>query len=263
MITITIPLTDEQITNLTNGKSVVITPSTINLFNKTAVDSLKEKYESGKYICIYKEYIHLEDKHNYCWHIKENPLFTNIGEYKLIHKKHKEILDAYLADNSVEIEFSYGDAIVWDIQEDFISRYNEKKHYRLKLKPQYPIFKRNENGEVFRFEDSSSYPLVVLSDYRLNKHTSDDLSDTEIIPHDRERDLYQFQPVWCWDDTDPYMKQIRFYSREGSVVRHNNVQQMVTWDNMEPITSEQLKTMPFIWDMYTNLLKSLPNTQTP
>lgn len=263
MITITIPLTDEQITNLTNGKSVVITPSTINLFNKTAVDSLKEKYESGKYICIYKEYIHLEDKHNYCWHIKENPLFTNIGEYKLIHKKHKEILDAYLADNSVEIEFSYGDAIVWDIQEDFISRYTEKKHYRLKPKQEYPIFKRDNSGNVYKINDKLTYTIMFHSGINLSGEqirTGSWSNDFEIIPHDTKTGLYHLQPVWFKGDTKT---SIGFYSVTDRHPLTEDGFHCIDYKSIEPITPEQLKTMPFIWDMYTNLLKSLPNTQTP
>lgn len=258
MTTITIQLTDEQITDLTNGKSVVITPSAINT-SKSELEIIKEKYESGNYICIARK----QGDPDWWLNSTIEPKWYDHWEYKLIHKNHKEILDAYLADNSVEIEFSYGDAIVWDTQEDFISRYNEKKHYRLKPKQEYPIFKRNEDGEVFKIISSDSfgtqYETMLCKDFN-ERH----MLSGETIPHDTKTGLYHLQPVWCWDD-EHKSKVTMFYDVElkmaiGFIVEKGNEYH---WDNIEPITPEQLKTMPFIWDMYTNLLKFLSNTQTP
>lgn len=62
--------------------------------DKTELDLMKEKYASGDYI--------LMTPHHKSWIIVKKP-FWDCDNYKLIHKKHKDILDAYLADNSVEI----------------------------------------------------------------------------------------------------------------------------------------------------------------
>lgn len=102
MTTITIPLTDEQITDLINGKSVVIAQSAIPK-PKSELDLLKEKYESGDYISLWKN----EFNSPYGWQIAVGDCSSLLvhSQHKLIHKKHKDVLDAYLADNSIEIEF--------------------------------------------------------------------------------------------------------------------------------------------------------------
>jgi len=54
--------------------------------------------------------------------------------FKLIHKKHKDILDAYLADNSVEIEILFDGAYLQQKDGSFIQYYGETFEYRLKPK---------------------------------------------------------------------------------------------------------------------------------
>ncbi len=95
---------------------------------KTELDGIKEKYASGDYICI----LYVSDK----WEINNYPAFIEIGSYKLIHKKHKDILDAYSADNSVNIQINcraFNTEWEW-IDTDFITKYDEAFEYRLKPK---------------------------------------------------------------------------------------------------------------------------------
>lgn len=98
---------------------------------KTELDLMKEKYASGKCICIFREAT------NDSWaKTVSTPLWLSYNTYKLIHKRHKELLDAYLADNSVKIEIKCRDNNAeWEwIDTDFIKNYNEDFEYRLKPK---------------------------------------------------------------------------------------------------------------------------------
>lgn len=99
---------------------------------KTELDVLKEKYGSGEYICIGRK---LGDPD---WWLNKpiDPKWYDNWEYKLIHKKHRKVLDAWLKDNSVEIEIyiSYnGYPYIWDdLHLHFIEDYDEQEQYRLK-----------------------------------------------------------------------------------------------------------------------------------
>ena len=100
---------------------------------KTELDLMKEKYASGDYILITPEYRTKE------WIVVQNPEW-DCDNYKIIHKKHKDVLDTYLADNSVDIEVcgTYYRAEYTDLFEigesDFIDSYNENWEYRIKPK---------------------------------------------------------------------------------------------------------------------------------
>lgn len=104
--------------NLCDGKTLWY-----KVEEKTELDLMKELYELGNHICISR--IFEKYQVNHC------PIFSKNGSYKLIHKKHKDILDAYLADNSVEIESFY---MTWLNEDNFIGKYNEDFEYRLKPK---------------------------------------------------------------------------------------------------------------------------------
>lgn len=97
----------------------------------------KEKFKTGNYIRVAKSRTYsnipfekLDNDDNY-WLERE-------FEYFFIHKKHKDILDAYLLDNSVEIEqCSNGDWYEININpyyDAFIRFYDENNEYRLKQK---------------------------------------------------------------------------------------------------------------------------------
>lgn len=98
---------------------------------KTELDLMKEKYASGDYIAIYKEYMHLSSRP---YREMLSPSFNEIGTYKLIHKRHKDILYAYLANGSLEIEIRHRNlkyGISWK-KTDFIEEYSEDSWYRIK-----------------------------------------------------------------------------------------------------------------------------------
>ena len=63
------------------------------------------------------------------WVKSIDPKFNEENHYKLISIKHKDILDAYLADNSVGIETSFYSE--WQSVSDFIENYEPDLEYRL------------------------------------------------------------------------------------------------------------------------------------
>lgn len=92
---------------------------------KTELDILKEKYASGDYIAVSPDSDNL-------WYRNSNPDWS--GSYKLIHKRHKDILDAYLSDDNVEILAKETGIKELQIVTNFIESYNEDFDYRLKPK---------------------------------------------------------------------------------------------------------------------------------
>lgn len=85
---------------------------------------IAEKFKTGDYIIIWKcvEPITL----NYRWLINgSDRLFPGI-EYKLIHKKHKDILENYIKNDNIVILI---DDSVYNI--DFIETYDERYNYAI------------------------------------------------------------------------------------------------------------------------------------
>lgn len=82
---------------------------------------------------------------------------------------------------------------------------------------EYPIFKRWKNsGEIVKFAGMANGTTVFSS---ANYHAIGYYSDTfaihtdkmwEDIAYDKERDLWDGQPVYCWD-TSTYTKVLGFY----------------------------------------------------
>lgn len=118
--------------------------------HKSESETMKEKYESGNYIAIFFH----TGFNAWTTTVFDKPSFCDLVKWKLIHKKDKDILDAYLKDNSVEIEIMYlniNDS--WsELCDDFIETYDENAEYRLKEKPKK------------WYEIESNFPCVVIED---------------------------------------------------------------------------------------------------
>lgn len=87
---------------------------------------IAEKFKTGDYIIIWKcvEPITL----NYRWLINgSDRLFPGI-EYKLIHKKHKDILENYIKDININIVVLIDDSVY---KIDFIETYDERNNYKI------------------------------------------------------------------------------------------------------------------------------------
>ncbi len=131
------------------------------------------------------------------------------------------------------------------------------------VRKEFPIFKKNNIGEVFRFDDNNSgqwcllsRPLFYEARTKFTYFCADNDDYWTDVPYDEERGLYDKQPVWCWDDEDTSMRNILFFDckNNGKVFSYNGERH--NWgilDNTEPVTTEQLQLMPFIWNMYLRL----------
>lgn len=127
-------------------------------------EELKIKYGSGNYILIYK------GKNKYVPYIwcRGNGIralgCTEFYDFKLIHNKHKDILEAYLKNPSVEIETGMFAPMTgetepskWiDLEKDFIEDYNEEFWYRLKVKDLAWYEDENMVGKLLKAENSQT-----------------------------------------------------------------------------------------------------------
>lgn len=106
---------------------------------------LKIKHATGNYILIWN------NKFNspYGWKLSSSEKLVGYSQTKLIHNKHKDILEAYLKNPSVEIECTNNISkdvdieTIWYSEENFIENYDENLYYVLKDK--IPVWYEDEN----------------------------------------------------------------------------------------------------------------------
>lgn len=89
---------------------------------KSDIELLKEKFKSGDYVCVFRNEHLVRGK----WLIDSYPSFIITNRYKLIHKKHKDILNAYLDGKEIEV-FIMSE---WHKVKNFIEEYNENSTYQ-------------------------------------------------------------------------------------------------------------------------------------
>ena len=125
--------------------------------NGTSVlEDLKRKYLTGNYILLWKA--------DYNWIICDIVVGEGYGHYKLIHIKHKDILEAYLKNPSVEIETGVFAPMTGEtepskwvkLEKDFIEDYNEDFWYRLKVKDLAWYEDGNMVGKLLKAENSQT-----------------------------------------------------------------------------------------------------------
>ena len=99
----------------------------INQLRQKLLIPLKEKYSTGNYIIVSGKHVIVEPNWE-CFDLQET----------YIHKKDKEVLEAFLRDSKIKIEYCMSHDIhssVWDaFYLDFILDYDEDYEYRLKDK---------------------------------------------------------------------------------------------------------------------------------
>ena len=128
---------------------------------------------------------------NYCV-----PHWFNNNKYKLIHIKHEQVLDAYLADSSVYIEFYRKESDKWIEQvRDFIENYNPDLEYRLK--------EQDDEDNSTSSDTDTTMDNSVDADNKVYKMTIpiievDEASDREIDEYLSKRDGYrEMRMVTC------------------------------------------------------------------
>jgi hypothetical protein len=140
---------------------------------------LKRKYESGGYILIWKETGTSLDNFKHEWHIDSGQAVFPGIEYKLIHKRHKEVLEHWLNGGEVEFEDERSThAGVWHIDSDFVGKYYEYDNYRIKQDQQQsqkptPI-KTPESGKLY-------YILNLCGDHVPMRYLSSVGDDQELF----------------------------------------------------------------------------------
>lgn len=96
-----------------------------------------------------RDYIYLT--YNNCHYMKVEPI---AGEFIKIHKKHEDILNAWLEDNEVEIEFNgylHGHRR-WCNENNFMQNYEEDAEYRLKDVTDINVGESKNNFSGYDFE---------------------------------------------------------------------------------------------------------------
>lgn len=139
-------------------------PDVVDLIEDTWLEDLKRKYESGNYTLIYRgKGTFIPTK----WKISLDFDSQQYYNFKLIHNKHKDILEAYLKNSSVEIECTnyiskdVDMETIWYIEEDFIENYDEDYFYRLKVKDLAWYEDENMVGKMIYDGLNMEYGLVL------------------------------------------------------------------------------------------------------
>jgi hypothetical protein len=122
------------------------------------LEDLMLKYLNGNYIII----VSCDGKK---WETRIGFSFiTHYKHIKLIHNKHKDILEAYLKNPSVEIETGMFAPMTgetepskWiDLEKDFIEDYNEEFWYRIKVKDLAWYEEKDIIGKLLKAENSQT-----------------------------------------------------------------------------------------------------------
>ena len=261
-------------------KANKLSPYNATVYNSAANIAKKyiplvKKFETGNYIPVVYDEVRPEKG----WK-KDIQVCTSNSNliYTLVHKKHEDVLNVILTNQNIIIEQKmtyvgnhffdgkYDTTDTWVIikPEYFFNFYDENNRYRYKNKINYPIYRKSKDGEVFRFDQrfGGSYVLCENSNnYVWSKSLLDDsfikIFDKE-IPFDKKRGLYQFQP--CWFEQPNGLIFIDFYeyyddkeNKKSGAYFHDKPS--THFESIIPITGEQLKVMPFIWEMYKKILK--------
>ena len=126
------------------------------------LEDLKIKYATGNYILLWKGGRDVFGTPK--WQICYDFGLYQFYDYKLIHIKHKDILEAYLKNPSVEIETGMFAPMTgetepskWvDLEKDFIEEYSEDFWYRIMVKDL--AWYRDENivGKLLKAESSQT-----------------------------------------------------------------------------------------------------------
>lgn len=224
---------------------------------------LKQKYKSRDYILIVKQngFENLWYKFNRIGDdIEEDLELIQDKRAKLIHKKHEDILNAYLKDNNVEIEvYEKMDNDYALLDKDFIVTYNENYLYRLKQK--FPIFKynkednmvvkfTNKNTSICVFEDSINSIGNIIKNDNLEDYNNEGWIT---LSYNKEKDLYNRQPVICWDDEDKLEFTLGYYNVEHDAMFTDYGKGYAEFDNIVALSKEQLKAFPEIVNNFKNL----------
>ena len=96
-----------------------------------------------------------------------------------------------------------------------------------KQEVEYPLFMRNkENGKIVKFTSLSegtvvwkgSVPYSEIEYYSESWFNHTDTDVWEEVAYDEDRDLWDGQPIWCWDDECTHSRDLSFYDAVNKCV---------------------------------------------
>lgn len=125
-----------------NGVDYHLVPKEVSIEYKdieaeTTEEHLKRKFKENKdiYEVLFKE------KKSNDWSFCYRPLdlsWRKDWDYKFIKKEHKEIIEAYLKDNTLKVQYRWHDE-AWMLLDDFIENYDEDMQLRIAKKEFEPF----------------------------------------------------------------------------------------------------------------------------
>ncbi len=170
---------------------------------ETTEEHLKRKFKENKdiYEVLFKE------KKSNDWSFCYRPLdlsWRKDWDYKLIKKEHKEIIEAYLKDRNIKIEFTNNiskDAdieTIWYVEEDFIENYFEDYTYKTAKKEFEPF---TLNIEVNTLDEAKS----LWNRFNLNYRTLCEAthSDYYNVEFENRLDIHNY-----WKQIDDVLKDL-------------------------------------------------------
>ena len=194
------------------------------------LEDLEIKYVTGNYILLWKANSKLKNPiaEDYIWTICKIGVGVEHWDYKLIHNKHKDIIEAYLKNPSVEIETGMFAPMTgetepskWvDLEKDFIEDYNEEFWYRLKVKDLAWYEDKNMIGKMIYDGLNREYGLVLK--------VKDNLIETSlgIIYSFSEINIYKLRPATEAEALSLVYKPQQKVSKEKILVESNRLKDL-------------------------------------
>ena len=121
-----------------------------------------------------------------------------------------------------------------------------------KQEVEYPLFRRSkQNSSIVKFTSLSegtvvwkgSVPYSAIGHYSENwfKHT--DTDTWEEVAYDRDRDLWDGQPIWCWNNDDTHVRELRFYDAvHKKAYSYTGIRANVGYKNYKAINSDHYES---------------------
>ena len=150
-----------------------------------------------------------------------------------------------------------------DLQEAYAGLVKDWQETYTKLVTQqdefeYPLFMKDYDGEIARFDNLTARTTVWPGD----SHLDVGFTDTESAPHtdsvwqpvpyDKERNLWHGQPVEVWNDIETHKRERRFYDViNKKTFRYDGETHGTFFKNIEAIPPEEYKT--WMYEAYKTL----------
>jgi len=197
------------------------------------------------------------------WVYTEKPLWNKYGQYRVkpIFKVRDKI--KYRDCNEVcTIKSILDDRYMLDNKE-YILFTNQFEYELLKDEFEYPIFKATSKGTdkeyIVKFTDLTTGEVVFampdapyLVGVKANDWTAHTNNDKwQDVLYDKEKDLYDKQPILCWNNNYKTTKHIKFYDALNKCIfDYNGKGNGCRYDNYIPYPHPEDN---FIIEMYKNL----------